>query len=101
MQPRSQVSHTQAREKTLGTRLDYIERDSAGAKNPSPVWSSPGRNLARGRNSARVSHIIKTEFGPGLKAGNNMAAARKQKRFQWNLGNKIGENRIHFLSNFN
>ena len=28
-----------------------------------------------------------------------MAAARKQKRFQWNLGNKI-ENRIHCLSNF-
>ena len=28
-----------------------------------------------------------------------MAAARKQKRFQWNIGNKI-ENRIHYLSNF-
>ena len=28
-----------------------------------------------------------------------MAAARKQTRFQWNLGNKI-ENRIHCLSNF-
>ena len=28
-----------------------------------------------------------------------MAAAKKQKRFQWNSGNKI-ENRIHCLSNF-
>ena len=28
-----------------------------------------------------------------------MAAAREQKRFQWNLGNKI-ENHIHCLSNF-
>ena len=40
MQPRSQVSRTQGREKTLGTRLDYMERDSAGAENPSPVWSN-------------------------------------------------------------
>jgi len=63
-----------------------------------------------GPENLKKSHVIETEFQPGLKSdlgnvqlfcfpGNKMAAATKEKHFQWNKENKI-ENLIRCLANF-
>ena len=63
-----------------------------------------------GPENLKKSHVIEPEFQPGLKSdlghaqwfcfpGNKMAAAIKDKRCQWNKGDKI-ENLIRCLANF-
>ena len=64
----SPASETNPRKIKLGIHPE-VQFNSARAENPSPVWSNRARIFIPGwlRPGLKKSHVIETEFQPGLK----------------------------------